>query len=265
MLAFIIVCTFFLVILYVLYKLAFMKPLIKPLNSLPPSHLGNGIDPNSVMIFMVATPEISNYSVHSIEINRKYANMHGYRFEVIQDNLLKNENMPINFTKVKAALEFTKDPTIKYIVHIDADAVVINNKYPITAIINSYMGWGSDIIMAEDCYSRRICSKPGRINSGVFIVKNSKEGRSILNKWLTSSLSGGSCHKYKNVFPNCQLTFFNCVIMSPLGRYVKIVPYNLLNGRDGLFIRHMMQHNTEERVEEFINVKRKNGDRVSLY
>lgn len=262
MLCEIFVSTFLLVLLYIYLKVIFWRPLITPIKSLPNPSNGKGINPNSVMIFMVATDEINDYSVHSIEMNKAYAKKHSYRFEIIRENLVPD--MPINFTKIEAARRFAKDPSIKYIVHIDADAVVIKDNYPITAIINTYMGWGTHIIMGEDCYNKKICSKPGRINSGVFIVKNTDPGRAILNTWLESARTG-PCKKYVNVFPNCQLVFFNCVMMSSLRRYIKIVPYNLINGIDGLFIKHMMQHNTDERVEEFINIQRKNGKRVSLY
>jgi len=222
-------------------------PLVPPIKTLPKVKRTN-IDPNQVQIYMVSTPHIGNYSNHSIAINREYALKHGYRFRVFTTN--GTPQLPINFGKIQNALDLMKgvDPP-EYVVHIDADAVVVKKEYPITAIIDAYMGGNISLLIGEDCYNDSHCSKPGRINSGVFIVKNNALGRKILEKWLDGARGG--CKRYVNQFPNCQLVFWHCVMMSYLRPYIKVAPYNLLNGTDGLFIQHLMQHSTNDRIEHF--------------
>ena len=236
-----------------------VKPLeaMTPITSLPegwPSH------PKRVCIFMVVTPEIMEYAQHSIDINRDYCKRWGYDFKVVTQNT--TPDLPINFAKIQSALDFAEGVP-EYIVHIDADAIIIKKDYPITNIIHKYFGSNklTSFIAAEDCYSKDICSQPGRINSGVFIVKNNYFGRLILKKWLSSARKGGACHKYKDVFPNCQLVFYHCILKSFLRPFIKIVPYNVLNGKDGLFIQHLMQHTDDKRSNTFKEFRYQNDDK----
>ena len=244
---------FFLLVVVVIIIIACVVkgiPLVPPATSLPIEHF-NTIDPKKVFIYMVATPEVGNYANHSININNEYAKKHGYRFQVFTKNA--TPDLPINFSKIQNALDImNSNDAPEYIVHLDADAVVVRPEYPITNIINHYM-LGAGMIIGEDCYDKSICSKPGQINSGVFIVKNSTMGRKILNRWLNSAR--GTCSRYVNQFPNCQLVFGNCVLPA-LRMFINIIPYNVMNGKDGLFIQHLMQHTSNERIEFFKKVGR---------
>lgn len=244
---------------------------IQPLTTLPAltTHNNNNIKPNEICIFMVVTPEILDYAKHSIEINQNYAKQHGYQFYVFNQNL--TPDLPINFCKLQCTLDLMKNKNYKYIIHIDADAVFIRSDYPLSNIISHYMKHLTSFIAGEDCYNYKICSKPGRMNSGVYIVKNNNLGKKIIQTWL-NSVRYGKCQQYKNKFPNCQLVFHHCVYQSYLRMFIKIVPYNLLNGKDGLFIQHMMQHDNYERSDQFKSIINKNDDhwktgnkRISVY
>ena len=186
--------------------------------------------------------EILEYAQYSIEINRNYCEEHGYAFEIVDKNL--TPDLPINFSKIQAVLNYL-NKGYKYVMHVDADAIFIRKTYPVTNIIEKYFTGLTSFIVSEDCYSKDICSKPGRMNSGIFIVKNNKAGKGIIEKWL--SAARGSCKKYTKKFPNCQLVFFHCVRYSIFSIFIKLVPYNLLNGKDGLFIKHYMQHHNNKR------------------
>ena len=202
------------------------------------------IKPLKICIFMIVTPEIHQYSQYSIEINKKYAKHMNYSFKIFGQ---LTPDLPINFSKLQATLELMKEK-YDYIMHIDADAIFIKQNYPIEGIIQNYPN--KSFIVGEDCYNYKVCSKPGHINSGVYIVKNDYIGKNIIKLWLRS-VRTGKCKKYKNVFPNCQLVFSHCVQNSIYRPFIQIVPYNLLNGKDGLFIKHLMQHTTRERVDYF--------------
>lgn len=239
-----------------------VKPLeaMTPITSLP----SGGPHRGTVCIFMVVTPKIMEYAQHSIDINRDYCKRWGYDFKVIDHNT--TPDLPINFAKIQSALDIAADDDYNhydYIVHIDADAIIVKKDYPITNIIHKYFGSNklTSFIAAEDCYSKNICSQPGRINSGVFIVKNNNLGRLILKKWLSSARKGGACHKYKDVFPNCQLVFYHCILKSFLRPFIRIVPYNILNGKDGLFIQHLMQHTDDKRSNTFKEFRYQNDDK----
>lgn len=256
----------FIIIITVLYIHCPVKPLeaITPITRLP-----GGEPPKNkvkVCIFMIVTPEIMEYAQHSIDINREYCKRWGYDFKVVTQNT--TPDLPINFAKIQSALDFAAEGgegnpsgVPDYIVHIDADAIIIKKDYPITNIIHKYFKGITSFIAAEDCYSKDVCSQPGRINSGVFIVKNNYFGRFILKKWLSSARKGGACHKYKDVFPNCQLVFYHCILKSFLRPFIKIVPYNVLNGKDGLFIQHLMQHTDDKRSNTFKEFRYQNDDK----
>ena len=257
----------FIIIIAVLCIHCPVKPFeaMTPIQYLPPRR-GAASPPNKnnkkVCIFMIVTPEIMEYAQHSIDINREYCKRWGYDFKVITHNT--TPDLPINFAKIQSALDFAVgDPgeAAEYIVHIDADAIIIKKDYPITNIIHKYFKGITSFIAAEDCYSKDICSQPGRINSGVFIVKNNYFGRFILKKWLSSARKGGACHKYKDVFPNCQLVFYHCILKSLLRPFIKIVPYNVLNGKDGLFIQHLMQHTDDKRSNTFKEFRYQNDEK----
>ena len=228
----------------------------EPMKDLPV--VPNMISPSKICIFMVATPEIHNYARYSIKINKEYCDYHGYHFKVFEKNL--TPDLPINFSKIQAALELMK-LDYDYIMHIDADAIIHYKEYPITNILARYP---QSFLVSEDCYADKACGRPGRINSGVFIVKKGTIGKRIMKSWLNNSRSG-RCKKYVNQFPSCQLVFDNCV------RWywwfgIRILPYNVLNGRNGLLITHVMADTTENRIDEFkkhdmINDERwKNGE-----
>ena len=257
----------FIIIIAVLCIHCPVKPFeaMTPITRLPGGEpLGGFAAPLRVCIFMIVTPEIMEYAQHSIDINRDYCERWGYDFKVITQNT--TPDLPINFAKIQSALSLLSpsaaSPHYDYIVHIDADAIIIKKDYPITNIIHKYfVNKFTSFIASEDCYSKDVCSQPGRINSGVFIVKNNYFGRLILKKWLSSARKGGACHKYKDVFPNCQLVFYHCILKSFLRFFIKIVPYNLLNGKDGLFIQHLMQHTDDKRSNTFKEFRSKNDEK----
>lgn len=253
--------------LIIFYNCTFNRIPLNPLKTLPEISNYKPLG-KKVCIFMIVTPEIMEYAEHSIEINKKYAKFHGYDFRTFGQ---LTPDLPINFSKLQATLDLMANNNYDYIIHIDADAIVVEPEYPLEGIIDSYMPSPIAFIAAEDCYNAKICSKPGHINSGVYIVKNNLLGRNIIKLWLDSARSG-RCAKYTNQFPNCQLVFSHCVQWSIWAGFIRIVPYNLLNGRDGLFIRHLMQHTSRDRIDNFKQEKMETNDewqkgetRMSVY
>ena len=230
-----------------LYGTAMELPLVK--------NPGN----SKIAVFMVATPEIDNYSQYTIDQNRKWAKSHGYDFFVYTEKLLKD--LPINFSKIQYSLDLLSKGSYDYVMYIDADAIVHRMDYDIRHLIGRYMVGAKSVMFGEDCYSGRDCSKPGRVNSGVFIVRNNDLGRRVMEKWRDASR--GVCSKYVNVFPNCQLVFSNCVYPY-LFFAISIIPFNLINGfGDTLLIKHAMAMDDIRRVDE-IKKEYRNNDSTRI-
>jgi hypothetical protein len=221
----------------------------KSITVLPLTQHPEIINPKSILIFMVATPEIHEYAQYSIENNRLYAKQFNFEFRVVDTNLVPD--LPIEFTKLEAILRFMKlMPKVKYIMHIDADASIKNQSYDLRNIIIPYLQMipHRHFLVGEDCFKRTVCSKPNHMNSGSFIVKNTIIGQSIIRDWLHSART--TCKQFVNKFPNCQNVFEHCT-RRRFWPFIKIVPYNLINGVDGLFIEHLMQQKTQDRMDRF--------------
>ena len=197
-----------------------------------------------IAVFMVATPEIDNYSQYTIQVNKSWCKEHGYDFFVFKQPSRKD--LPINFSKIDYAIKLVESKKYDYIMYIDADAMIIRKDYDIRNLIEKYMDSLSSIMFGEDCFGPEDCSKPGRINSGVFIVKCNSVGKSVLNSWLDSSRN--KCRWCVNKFPSCQLVFTHCVFPKWFWT-VRIVPFNLMNGYKGsLLVKHMMAMDNVKRT-----------------
>lgn len=214
-----------------------------------------------IAVFMVATPEIESYSQYTIEQNRNWCKTHGYDFYIYDKPILKD--LPINFSKIQYSLDLLDTGRYDYVMYIDADAIVHNLDYDVRHLIKTYMVGLKSIMFGEDCFSSKDCSKPGRINSGVFIVGNNFLGRKILELWRDSSR--GSCSKYVNIFPNCQLVFTNCVFPKMyIG--ISIIPFNLMNGfGETLLIKHAMAMDEIRRVGVIKELYQNNNERVRVF
>jgi hypothetical protein len=220
-------------------------------------HLKN----SRIAVFMVATKEIEVYSRYTTTQNKAWADSHGYDFFVYDQNVLPD--LPINFSKIQYSLDLLATGKYDYVMYIDADAIVHTKFYDVRHLIGKYMTGLRSIMFGEDCFSSKDCSKPGRINSGVFVVKNTIWGKAVLDKWKTSAR--GECKDCVNVFPNCQLVFTKCV-RPWLFFAVVIIPFNLMNGfGDSLFIKHAMAMDNVERIGELKKMYRSGDDRVRVY
>jgi hypothetical protein len=234
-------------ILYVNSNISFPSDLSKSVygtaESLPRDFPESELKNIKLCVFMVATPEIENYSKYTIEVNQKWAHQFGYDFFVFDNN--HTPDLPINFSKIKITQDLLNSGKYTHVMHIDADAIITKFDYDVRNIILAY---NNDFIVCEDCYTSKICPKPGRLNSGVYISKNSIIGREIIDLWLDSAR--GKCAQYAKMSPNCQLVFTNCVYPI-MKKSISIIPFNMMNGyRNTLFIRHVMAKESIERVDE---------------
>lgn len=237
------------------YRNSLVIPLYGTASDLPYLDIPRGY---RIAVFMVATPEIESYSEYTSLQNRKWCDIHGYDFYLFDQKHPKVKDLPINFSKIQYTLDLL--PGYDYVMYIDADAMVHKIDYDIRNLIGYY---NRSVLFGEDCFSSKDCSKPGRINSGVFIVQNNWAGKMIMKKWL--SASRGRCRDYVNKFPNCQLIFTNCVYPKYFP-WVGIIPFNLMNGfGDTLLIRHAMALDDIRRGAELKKIFDSRGERVRVF
>lgn len=216
-----------------------------------------------ICVFMIATPEIENYSEFTIKQNSQWCKIHNYDFKVFDKKHNKVQDLPINFSKIQYTLDILDTKLYDYVIYIDADAIVHNMKYDIRNLIQKEMKMLTSSLFGEDCYDRNICSKPGRINSGVFITKNNFLGKETMKLWLKASR--GKCSKYINQFPNCQNVFTHCVFPK-LWFCIKIIPFNVMNGfGDTLLIKHAMAMDDVQRISELKKHLIQKDERIRIF
>lgn len=217
-----------------------------------------------IAVFMVATPEIENYSQYTVDVNRSWCKKQGYDFFVFKKSSIPS--LPINFSKIEYAIQLIDSKKYDYIMYIDADAMIIQKEYDIRNLIEKYMDGLSSIMFGEDCFGPNDCSKPGKINSGVFIVKSNNIGKSVLKSWLDSSIN--KCNWCVNKFPSCQLVFTHCVFPKWFWT-VRIIPFNIMNGyKASLLIKHMMAMDDIKRtsiIKEIYKEQNTENERIKVW
>mmetsp|Transcript_8443 Transcript_8443/g.16002 ORF Transcript_8443/g.16002 Transcript_8443/m.16002 type:complete len:152 (-) Transcript_8443:1852-2307(-) len=82
----------------------------------------------------------------AVEINRRYAAVHGYRFEVYS-NSSQPVGAPIVWSPVFGVLSYMQRfPECEFVVSLDGDAVVNNYDILMNSIIQRHMPTGTDLL-----------------------------------------------------------------------------------------------------------------------
>tara|TARA_R110002020_G_scaffold438063_1_gene648463 strand:+ start:1622 stop:2296 length:675 start_codon:yes stop_codon:yes gene_type:complete len=127
------------------------------------------------------------YGNISYQINKLYCDKHGYDLIFSSKRRQKRDELP--WEKIPMVIEYIDK--YDYTIWIDTDAHFYIDKGPLEDIIKQCPG--AHFIFSEDqetviascyeCYEVRDRKSSHRLNSGIFIVKNTKEARQILTKW----------------------------------------------------------------------------------
>lgn len=200
------------------------------------------------------TPNILSYAKYSMLNILTYAQKYGYGMIIYNEPF--NTNVSFCWNKIAAILKNLSQH--KYLIWIDADAIIANFNISIESLINQYPL--TDLFLCLDIYYQKEC-----VNSGVMIIKNTPWSYELFKKVWNSSFEHG--HNDQNVifyeivkelYPNSkpELKFSNYCnrIYHP---NVKIFPENsfnthILSYNDGDFILHLM--GTKENIR--INIMR---------
>jgi len=130
-----------------------------------------------IVFISVYTPNILSYAQHSILNLLAYAKKYNYGV-IIYDEIFSDKVYPC-WNKVPAILENLT--TSKYLVWIDADAIISNHSISIEKIINRDPNY--DLYLCMDINVEKEC-----INSGVMIIKNTTWSKNLFKKvWLNEN------------------------------------------------------------------------------
>ena len=126
-----------------------------------------------IAVLMWYDQHVAHYGDICLEINRLYCQKHGY--ELIRSNKRTYNDRHPTWERFPLLLKHIEN--YDYVVWIDADAFFYNSAPPLEEIINHYK---KDILLSADADTYLT---PDSVNAGFFILKNTKQVISILNKW----------------------------------------------------------------------------------
>ena len=119
----------------------------------------------SVSLVTLATGNLP-YKEVSVSNKKAYCEKHDYNFVLFSESL--DEDRPAPWSKIKA-MEEVLDSSSDWAVWIDADAFIMNDEIKLNSIIDDEF----DLIIAVDGFT---------INSGVFLLKNTKNSKDFLKE-----------------------------------------------------------------------------------
>lgn len=183
---------------------------------------------NKIVVAQFWTTNI-NYSKYTEAINRKYCEDRGYIYHVEKnDNKIKSNlfGRSITWYKPKLIKDVFEKYNPEYVLFLDADAVIVNDRYSIQDFIDE----NYNIICTED-------HGPSTMNAGVFIMKNSEWTKNFLDKWwdICETLVGGERNEpgyYKNGLWHDQTCFGYLMDNDEdVKKNIKQISNKVLNGR----------------------------------
>ena len=198
-----------------------------------------------VTIAQFYTKNVS-YGKFSEEINREYCKKHGYNYYVEKDDEKIRkiiEDRAFTWAKPKILLEILEKQETDYILFLDIDAIVSDNKIKIEDFIDEKY----DIVVTEDYSGHSV------MNAGVILVKNTDWARQFMKDWWDcgENLTGlnvpglGDNNPEKGFFKqrlwHDQTCFTYLYKNKNLQDKIKIIPHRSLNWRnfdEGNFIFH---------------------------
>lgn len=129
---------------------------------------------DGVVLMYCTVNIIGEWAYNSININRKYAEKNNYDFELITepyDTLYTHA-----WQKIPAMINLL-ERGYKFVIYIDADAVVNKSDIKIESFLEKYSG---DIIVCSDeANSGGKC----KVNGGVIIARNTEKAKNFLMQW----------------------------------------------------------------------------------
>lgn len=136
---------------------------------------------SKICVVMWYDKNISDYADICYELNKKYCEKNGY--DIIKDSTIRLPNKKPHYERIPLISKILH--RYDYIIWVDSDAHFYIDSIPIKNFIEKYKD--KDFIFSGDqdrkVYESVLNISKDKINTGVFIVKNTKYSLKILNMW----------------------------------------------------------------------------------
>jgi len=201
-----------------------------------------------VMIVMFSTPNIvPQYSGAAADINRAYAERHGYGFRHVVQEMDGSDRGPIVWKMVDILRRFVGEADAVF--YIDSDACFNKPEQSLEWLFS----YEANIVGCSDHPNGA-----SYINTGTLFVRNTQTSRELLEKWWSMRHDA----KYAR-FPYEQGALEDLarehpadgIIARPAEEFNSIWQ-NLARGKRDTFVLHFMAFSAEDRAREFDTIKR---------
>jgi len=187
------------------------------------------------------------------KINETYCHRHGYEYVV--KTFIPRDDRSLHWSKIPAMREELHD--CDFLLYVDADAFFYSHELAIEEELIPLLG-DRQIMMSANCVHENGRHQPDQPNTGVVLVRNTEKSAEILRMWDAASERPG-LEKYRfNHFHEqdvCHRT-----IWQECAEDVRLLEdYYRMNGHYGMFIRHLVGMNDEERctiLKDFLDGRR---------
>lgn len=181
------------------------------------------------------------YFALSERINRAYCDIHGYEFRLIRASD-ENERARVWF-KVNGVAALLR--CCDFVLFLDADAYFIDFSRSLLPLIE-LMG-DAAVLFGTDRRDKTFAWSDRNANTGVFMIRNNEMAFRVLDEWWNAPYRYD--RRWLWTWPPEQGAMN--YIVRPLfpQSVIKVIPYFNMNGRDGVFIRHLIGMSNEERLE----------------
>lgn len=147
--------------------------------------------------YHIAIVTVENRNEEYITLHNKsfkeYSHKHGYSYIFLKEY---KPDINVYWRKIYIVLELLKSGKYSHVMWVDSDTII---KYPNKKLEYYIEKYSKDILIGVDCWES--CSKINIINTGVFVIKNSEIGISL----LTDSINEYSRQKNECVDGNNKL------------------------------------------------------------
>lgn len=121
------------------------------------------------------------YAVLSEELNKEYCEKNGYSYTVKRDSqeielFCQNEQIAIQWYKVKYIKDLLDSSNYDYILFLDADAIISN----LNARIEDHIDENYNLVFSNDLGYHSV------VNTGVILIRNSKWSKNFFERWWNS-------------------------------------------------------------------------------
>ena len=182
------------------------------------------------------------------KINRAYCVRHGYEYLIDREKPRTDRHIHWH----KAAVCSTHLLDCDYMLYLDADAFFYAHELSVEKHCFPLLG-DKKILLANDTAHAALQWNAHLPNTGVILMRNELLTRQMMEEWNRSS---DDDEEIRSVWPLEQLGFWKYIFPKYFDDIEVLQDYYLFGGVCGLYIRHLMLMNSDERtrqMKDYIN------------